>query len=296
MSIALSAGAFKALIATETGNQVQSLTVNDRETLWMPRETGKLGGIPLLAPWANRLDGDAYFANGSRYRLNPDVIEIRRDANGLPIHGLLAFCQGWRVVKKSAYSVTSRLEFWREPRWMAQFPFAHNLELTHRLDPTSLQVEIAVENLASEPMPLCIGFHPYFRLSDSPRDEWTLRIAARERVVLSDKLIPTGATSPADLAQPFPLAGSALDAVFSGLTGDEFVAQGRSQRISVRFGPKFPVAIVYAPAGESFFCFEPMTALTNAFNLDHAGIRAGLQHIGPGETWSESFRVTLEGF
>ena len=197
MSIALNAGAIKALIATETGNQVQSLTVKDRETLWMPRETGKLGGIPLLAPWANRLDGDAYFANGRRYRLNPDVIEIRRDATGLPIHGLLAFCQGWRVVRKSAYSVTSRLEFWREPRWMAQFPFAHNLELTHRLDPTSLQVEIAVENLASEPMPLCIGFHPYFRLSDSPRDKWTLRIAARERVVLSDKLIPTGATSPA---------------------------------------------------------------------------------------------------
>jgi galactose mutarotase-like enzyme len=50
------------------------------------------------------------------------------------------------------------------------------------------------------------------------------------------------------------------------LTGDAFVAEGRDQRISVRFGPKYPVAIVYAPAGQLFFCFEPMTALTNAFN------------------------------
>ena len=30
---------------------------------------------------------------------------------------------------------------------------------------------------------LVIGFHPYFRLSDSPRDAWKVHVAARERVV-----------------------------------------------------------------------------------------------------------------
>jgi hypothetical protein len=34
-----------------------------------------------------------------------------------------------------------------------------------------------------------------------------------------------------------------------------------------------------------------MTALTNAFNLDHASVDAGLQHVAPGETWRESFWI-----
>ena len=64
----------------------------------------------------------------------------------------------------------------------------------------------------------------------------------------------------------------------------------------MRYGKKFPVAIIYSPPSGSFVCFEPMSALTDAFNLDHAGIAAGLQHIGPGETWRESFFVAPEGF
>jgi aldose 1-epimerase len=127
---------------------------------------------------------------------------------------------------------------------MAQFPFAHNLEITHRLTGSELEIEIAVENLSTERMPLCIGFHPYFQLTDSPRDTWKLHVPARRTVVLSDKFVPTGETRPMDLAQPFPLAGNALDSVFSELTGSEFVAEGPTQRIAVRFGPKFPVAIV----------------------------------------------------
>lgn len=301
-------GPLTASIATSFGNIAFSMTANNQEILWAPapieqwrsnpawRDRPPLGGIPLLAPWANRLDGAVYFANGKRYGLNPDLINLRRDANGLPIHGFLAFCEGWHVAHRDVSSVTSRLEFWKNPAWMAQFPFAHNLEIKHRLDGGMLEVETAVENLSGEPMPLCIGFHPYFQLTDSPRDEWKLTIPARQSVILSEKLIPTGEMKPNELAQPFPLAGNALDSVFTGLTGEAFAAQGRSQRISVRFGPKFPVAIVYAPPTESFFCVEPMTALTNAFNLDHAGIPAGLQHIEPGETWRESFWIHPEGF
>lgn len=289
-SMLISNGAITATIATETGNQVQSLEINGSEILWMPGEPNKLGGIPLLAPWANRLDGDSYSANGKRYRLNPGVANIRRDANGLPIHGLLAFCEGWRVTRQDSASVTSRLDFFRHPQWMGQFPFAHTIEITHRIANNAFEVETAIENLSTEPMPLCIGFHPYFRLTDSPRDDWKLTIPARQSVVLSDKLIPTGEMKPFDLPRPLPLAGTSLDAVFTGLTGEPFVAKGREQQVSVKFGPKYSVAIVYAPPGQSYFCFEPMTALTNAFNNPNTH----LQQIAPGETWRESFWIVCE--
>src|ERR1035437_1297233 len=51
----------------------------------------RLCGVPFLAPWANRLDGDAYWANGKRYLLNPNLGNVRRDGNQKPIHGLLGF-------------------------------------------------------------------------------------------------------------------------------------------------------------------------------------------------------------
>lgn len=287
----ISSGSISATIATDTGNQVQSLKINGHQILWMPGEPNKLGGIPLLAPWANRLDGDSYLANGKRYRLNPEVALIRRDGNGLPIHGLLLFCDGWRVIAQNESSVTSRLEFWRRSEWMAQFPFAHTIDISHRIVDDAFCIDTTIENHSVEPMPLCIGFHPYIQLTDSPRDDWKLTIPARQSVVLSDKLIPTGETKPNDLPRTLALAGISLDAVFTDLTGEAFVIEGKRQKIAVRFGPEYPVAIVYAPQGKPFVCIEPMTAVTNAFN------RSGpLVHIAPGATWSESFGIDFAGF
>lgn len=298
MIIELRDGGTAVSIAPFFGNNAYSMKVDGREMLWIPQPSMEdwrahpaLGGVPLLAPWANRIDQDAYYANGKKYLLNPELANFRYDPNHLPIHGLLAYAGEWKVLDRDAASVTSRLEFWRFPQWMAQFPFAHSIQVTHRLRGRSLEIETAVENLSAEPMPLSLGYHPYFQLTDSPRDEWKLHLAAREQVVLSGKLVPAGTREPVVLPDPFHLAGQSLDGVFAALTGDEFVLEGRKQRIAVRFGPKFPVAVVYAPPDRPFVCFEPMTALTNAFNLTHAGIPADLQHIAPGETWRESFWI-----
>ena len=118
-----------------------------------------------------------------------------------------------------------------------------------------------------------------------------------QHYVLSQKLIPTGEKKPSDLAHPQPLLGHQLDDVFEApKAGDEFWVESNGQRITVRFGPKFPVAVVYAPQNRNVVCFEPMTAVTNAFNLDHAGVYKGLPSIAPGATWTESFWVRPSGF
>jgi aldose 1-epimerase len=290
-------------IATSFGNNAYSMTVRGQEILYKPapdlaswRAKPGLGGVPLLSPWANRIDGDAFFANGKKYLLNPSLGNFKYDGHHLPIHGLVSYTDKWRVVKSNTSSVTSRLEPWREPDWMAQFPFAHAIEVTHRLKAGSLEVATKVENLSSEPMPLSLGYHPYFQLSDSPRDDWKVHLAARESVLLSDLLVPTGERKPIGFSNPYPLAGNVLDNVFTGLTGADFVLEGKKQKIAVKYGPKYPVAVVYAPKGGSFVCFEPMASLTNAFNLTHAGKDAGLQMIPPGSSWSESFFITPTGF
>ena len=83
-------------------------------------------------------------------------------------------------------------------------------------------IEVTVENLSSQPMPLSLGYHPYFQLNDSPRDEWKVTLAARESVVLSNLLVPTGERKPIEFSNPYPLAGRVLDNVFTGLTGGDW--------------------------------------------------------------------------
>jgi aldose 1-epimerase len=130
-------------IIPSIGNNAYDMRVNGKPILMAPppfsqwTQTKSQAGVPFLAPWANRLDGDSYWANGKRYLVNPDAVEIRRDRDGLPIHGLLLFASDWQVAALHADAqgaqVTSRLEFWKHPKWMAQFPFAHSIEMTHRL-------------------------------------------------------------------------------------------------------------------------------------------------------------------
>ena len=85
-------------VAPSIGNMAYQIDVHGRNILWFPysspaelREKPVFCGVPFLAPWANRLDGDAYWADGNRYMLNPGLGNLRRDPNGKPIHGLLNF-------------------------------------------------------------------------------------------------------------------------------------------------------------------------------------------------------------
>jgi aldose 1-epimerase len=299
-------------IVPSLGNNAYEIKVNGKHILWSPyRNLKELQdkpvqiGNPLLAPWANRIDGDAYWANGKKYLLNPELKNFRYDNNHKPIHGLVVYAKEWKVTSIRAdsrsASVTSRLEFWRRPDWMAQFPFAHNIEMTYRLKDGALEVETAVENLSTEPMPLSLGYHTYYRIDDSPRDDWKLHVPARDHVEVSETLIPTGETKPAILSDPQPLRGFRLDDGFSNLIRDsagqaEFWVQGQNQKIRVIFGPKYYVATVFAPPGRDFVCFEPMVGITNAFNLAQAGIYKELQSIAPGGSWKESFWIVPEGY
>jgi len=294
-------------ICPSVGNIAYEMLVNGQPMLMSPPKLGdwkqhpSQAGIPFLGPWANRLDGDAYWDNGKLYRLNPDAVEIRRDPNGLPIHGLLLFTAAWQAgalhADAQAAQVTSRLDFWKHPEWMAQFPFAHAIEMTHRLSNGVLEVRTTVENHSTEAMPLVIGFHPWYQIPETPRDQWKVHLPVRDHYLLSPKVIPTGETKPVDFPDPTPLAGRHLDDVFGGVdTAGEFSVEANGRKVSVRFGPKFPIAIVYAPETRNVVCFEPMTGLTNGFNLAHGGVFKGLQSVPPGDTWTESFWIRPSGF
>ena len=140
---------------------------------------------------------------------------------------------------------------------MKQWPFAHTIEMTYRLTNGQLEVATEIVNLSSEAMPVAIGFHPYFQLTDSPRDEWTIALGARTRWALDANKVPTGET--VAIEQLFPNPTSAplrdynLDDVFSDLVRDSdgratMTVIGKKQRLDVIVGAGYRSVVVWAPS------------------------------------------------
>ena len=303
------------------GNLTVEMKVKGHNILRFPLEstsqykggTGSIG-IPFLAPWADRLDEQAFYANGKRYAFDMSLGNIR-GAN--PIHGFLTSASDWNVIElradgQSAW-VTSKLEFFRHPSWMKQFPFAHRIEMTHRLRDGVLEVATRVDNLSVEPMPVAIGFHPFFQLTDSPRDEWTLSVAAKTHWPLTEAKMPAGGTQAIERFFSNPaaidLAPLELDDVFSDLVRDDrgmatMSLRGKAQRLDVVLGANYRAVVVYAPkpvpgqnaATRNFVCIEPVAAIINGLNLAHKGVYKELQTIAPGGAWQESFWIRPSGF
>jgi aldose 1-epimerase len=251
-------------IITSVGNMAYEMRVKGHNILRFPfasiedyrSKPPSRHGIPLLAPWGNRLDEQAFYANGKRYAFDMSVGNVS-SANA--IHGFMSLTDQWQIVALkhdgAAAWLTSRLEAFRQPAWMKQWPFAHTIEMTYRLSGGVLEVATTIVNHAAEPMPVALGYHPWLQLTDSPRDEWTIVVPARTRWLLSHQKVPTGATEPTD-AFFTNFAGALkdynIDDVFSDLVRDAqgratAVVKGRKQQIEVTQGPNYRAMIVYSP-------------------------------------------------
>ena len=304
-------------ILPSMNNMAYEMTVHGKNILYFPeiklpdfQKRPAQVGIPFLAPWANRIDGTGFYANGKKYEFDFALGNLMRDQRGLSLHGVLSNTAPWRVTDigadgKSAH-VTSKLDFWKIPGYMAQWPFAHEYEMTYILADGALEVRTTVSNKSVDTMPLAIGFHPYYRIPDVPRDEWLLRLPSCKAVIADERRVPTGEFKALDLPNPLPLQGRTLD---DGFTDFERDANGRAvfsiesgeKKIELVFGPQYPVAVIWEPASPpgrpmNFLCVEPMTAITNGVNLHHQGKYPGLQMVAPDGKWTGSFWIRPVGF
>jgi len=251
-------------IITSVGNMAYEMKVKGQNVLRFPyasiddfraKPTG-LHGIPLLAPWANRLDEQAFYANGKRYAFD---MQLGNVTGAIPIHGFMSRTDQWQVVEvkadgKAAW-VTSRLDTQKQSAWMKQWPFAHTMDMTYRLQDGTLEVFTRITNHAAEPMPVSLGYHPYYQLTDSPREEWTVAIPARTRWLLSYQKVPTGETESVDKFFPGgkgALKDYNLDDVFSDLVKDAqgrstVTLKGRKQQLDIVQGPNYRSLVIYSP-------------------------------------------------
>lgn len=162
MSITLTAGHARAVLYPHRGGLLSELSLagngsTRRKILWLPDDfslTGNSwpgGGAPLLFPFAGRV-----FHQGK-----PFVYTYRDQVFSMPLHGF-AYTMPWHIVATGSDYTLLQLEATAQTR--AVYPFEFALQARYSLVPRRLTLDVQVQHRGPEasPMPVAIGWHPYF--------------------------------------------------------------------------------------------------------------------------------------
>jgi galactose mutarotase-like enzyme len=287
-ALALRADGTTAVFLPALGMTGVSLRRDGREFLATPGGPAALGaghtlGLPLLAPWANRLARRRFRLGGAEVDLRGRAVHT--DANGLPIHGFLVGASGWRVTQQRARGDAAVLRAAVDVDAHA-FPFPHRVEVQFRVTASGLQVSTTIVPTGRRRVPVAFGWHPYVRV-DGPRRAWMLELPARTHLALDARGLPTGSAD-AERAERAPIGTRTFDDLF---------ALGRRRRLALS-GPDgsgiavvgdagFPYAQVWVPPDRPFAALEPMTVPTNAL------VDGGAPMVAPDDAFTARFRVDL---
>jgi aldose 1-epimerase len=246
---------------------------------------GHVVGLPLLAPWANRLSGWTYEIDGVTVDLERSDLDLHDDGKGLPIHGTMTAQPGWEVEATTPTTARVRFDYGARPDLLQAFPFPHELALDLQLEEGRLDVATTVRPTGDRRVPVSFGWHPYFVLPGS-RADTRLRLPACDHHVLDDRGLPTRRTD-AQPADNRPLGDRAFDDLFT-LTAERRLAFESDQRaVAVDLGEGYRFFQVYSPAGAEFGCLEPMTAPVNALVSGDCAL------VDPGEQFTARFSVEV---
>jgi aldose 1-epimerase len=142
-------------------------------------------------------------------------------------------------------------------------------------------------------MPAGLGWHPYF--PRTPRATLTASVAA---LWLTDaEILPIARVSPPPDRDPGPglaVDRVSLDNAFVGWNGRAVVAWPE-RHATLRLDASGPLdtLVVYTPPGQPFFCAEPVSHITDAFNLAAAGrTDTGMMSLEPDETVRATLTLT----
>lgn len=249
-------------------------------------------GIPFLYPWANRLGADRFELGGREVDLNLPDLPLKRDGNGLPIHGLLSAAPGWRVERHAEHEdggvLAASFDFGAYPHLLGAFPFPHRVEIEATLAGAELAIATTVEASGEAAVPISFGFHPYLCLPGVPRADWELEAPVGERLPLDQRGLPTGEREPGGI-ESGPLGARTYDDAFLAPPGGEpIVLAGGGRRLELRLGEGYPFTQVYAPADTDAVAIEPMTAPTNALISG-----ADLPWVEPGGRFRARFSIRI---
>ncbi|HHT28555.1 MAG TPA: aldose 1-epimerase [Firmicutes bacterium] len=259
-------------------------------------------GCPILYPFPSRISAGRFTFAGQEFQV--DVYPDGNARHGF-VHNRMFTAAGLGSGPDGAW-VTLVFDG-NIADIQRQFPFPFELTITYRLAEAELAVDVTARNAGGRQMPMGFGWHPYFNmplLPDGDREQCQLQVPTSTYWELADDLVPTGRRLPVsgrlDLRSGYSVGETMYDDILSGVESDEnhwshasLLDQEAKLKATVSAGPSFREWVIYTPPQRAAVCLEPYTCVGNAFNLHAAGVDAGVIVLAPGESWSDTMKVTL---
>ncbi len=231
-----------------------------------PFEPNTAACYPLV-PWVSRLCPPVLPTDGGSLAIPPNW-----PGEAYPLHGWGARSE-WTVLTAGATAVILGLEHSGPPAFSA--------ELAYTVEEARLHIALSVTNRMSKSVGLGLGLHPWL-----PRKAGgELEAPATIVWTSGSNKIPVKSESPPpewDFQTPRPLPAGDLDNGFAGWNGRaRYTWPAADGRWALAVDSDFDNYIIYAPAGETFFCFEPTSHKPSP---GQTGELDGLVMVPPGAT------------
>ena len=285
--VELRAGALALDLAPGIGGSVASFRLDGidlmRPLSGADRAGGNVLGVAMfpMVPYANRITGNAFTFGGKTYTFSANNPPEKYNVHGTGWH------RPWTIVSATANEALLQLE-------VSEPGEAYSYRATQRLvlDASGLTVMMAITNAGRDTMPFGCGLHPWFERDD----DVTLQFDAR-RFYLEE---PDG-VSGNPITVPPELDFAAARALPQGWRNNDYggwdgVAVLRWPRrgvaLRITAAPLFKHLMIYADPAQSFFCIEPQTNASGAFNRT-GGFEdpdEGVTVLAPGATAEGSVR------
>lgn len=149
MKITLQNAFLKAVIHSK-GAELESLSDDKQNYIWMIDEQFWNKTSPILFPIVGRLKNDEYQLLGNTY--------------SLPRHGF-ARDFDFEVVQQTENSVCFSLK--NNEKTLENYPFEFELQVIYTLIDKKLDISYGIKNQSNTQMPFSIGAHPAFAIYDS---------------------------------------------------------------------------------------------------------------------------------
>jgi aldose 1-epimerase len=239
--------------------------------------------FPML-PYANRIVGNSFAFDGTTYR-----VEANNPPEKYNVHGT-GWHRSWRVESRSDHDAVLSLKV-IEPH--AAYSYRATQHFT--VDDDGLTVLMAIANAGAVAMPFGLGLHPWFE-----RDaDVTVQFRAKRFYLEEPEGVSGNAISlPPELdfaaARPLPQGWRNNDyGGWDGVAAIHYPSRGLT--LEMRAEPVFGHLMVYADPTKSYFCAEPQTNASGAFNRP-GGMSdpdEGVLVLQPGESASGSVRFDV---
>lgn len=234
----LGAGDVRVVVRPAQGGRIGQVSVGGRELLVGGHPMGPIywGAYPM-APWAGRIRHGRFSFAGATHQL-----PLAAPPHAL--HGVV-FDRPWRVDGPDAISIDL------DERW----PFRGRVSQRFAVREDGIDVAMTLE--ADEPMPVTVGWHPWFRRALEPGGEGaSLSFDAADMLVRDGEGIPSGERVP-------PTPGP-WDDCFTGLRSDPVLAW---PGLALTLSSTCDWWVIYNQPAYAI-CVEPQSGPPDAVNAD----------------------------